>query len=325
MGGDLGPRAVLSACFQALAKHPHLYLQLVGDPAQWPISIASAQLTEQQRQRIEILSSRSVVSMQDKPATALRHRGDSSMSMAMQQVSKGLADACVSSGNTGALMAFGLRHLSLLPGISRPAIVSQMPTANGHCYMLDLGANIEASAEQLCQFALMGAVLAQALDAIDKPRIALLNVGAEAHKGRRSVRAAGKLLAADEALNFQGFIEGDGVFAGQADVVVCEGFVGNVLLKSSEGLARLIAQRLQESYARSWWRRLLGLATRPLLAELQRQLDPSRYNGAALLGLNGVVVKSHGRADARSFGYAIEQAITEVGFDLPAVLAARLR
>ena len=224
----------------------------------------------------------------------------------------------------GALMAMGHYQLHMHPGIDRPAIATALPTATGHCYMLDLGANVDCSAEHLFQFALMGSALAEALDGLVAPRIALLNVGEEEIKGNEQVKLASRLLQEHSQLNYSGYIEGNDIYSGKADVVVCDGFVGNVALKSSEGLARFIADQMRQSFQQGWYQRLIGMLARPVLKQLKQQLDPSRRNGASLLGLQGIVVKSHGSATCECFGHAIAQALAEVQQDVPGLINRKL-
>nr|WP_322786123.1 phosphate acyltransferase PlsX [Marinobacterium jannaschii] len=315
MGGDFGPRVIVPACIRALKRHPLLSLQLVG--CEEDIKPHLRRLKSEIRNRIAIIHTDSVIEMDTKPSVALRQGKGSSMYLALQQVESGQARACISAGNTGALMVLGRYILRTVKGIDRPAIITAVPTMNGHAYMLDLGANVDCSAEHLLQFAVMGSVMAQAVDGQASPTIGLLNIGQEEIKGNEQVKLASRLIAEHGALNYIGFVEGDDLFAGAADVVVCDGFVGNIALKSSEGLARLIRSKVRNSFRRGIYRRILGLLARPVLSELQRQLDPSRHNGASLLGLQGIVVKSHGGANRKSFGYAIDQAVAEIEMDVP--------
>jgi glycerol-3-phosphate acyltransferase PlsX len=319
MSGDFGPRVAVPAALDFVHAHADVSLILVGDPLQ-----IQPLLTTPKSDRLRVEAATSVVTMADKPSFALRKRRDSSMALAIRLVASGEADACVSAGNTGALMAMGHYQLHMHPGIDRPAITTAIPTRTGHCYMLDLGANVDCSAEHLFQFALMGSALAEAVDGLPAPRVALLNVGEEENKGNEQVKLASRLLQEHAQLNYIGYIEGNDIYTGKADVVVCDGFVGNVALKSSEGLARFIAQQLQRSFSGSWYRRLVGLLARPVLKQLRQQLDPSGRNGASLLGLQGIVVKSHGSATRECFGYAIEQARTEVLRDVSGLINRKL-
>lgn len=319
MSGDLGPRIAVPAVLDFSASHPDTLLILVGDP----IQIRSL-LPERYPDQLCIEATQSVVTMADQPSFALRKRKDSSMYRAVKLVAEGRADACVSAGNTGALMAMGRYLLHMHPGIDRPAIATAIPTQVGHCYMLDLGANVDCSAEHLFQFALMGSALVEALDGLGAPRVALLNVGVEEVKGNEQVKLASRLLQEHAALNYIGYIEGDDIYTGKADVVVCDGFVGNVALKSSEGLARFIALQLRQSFGSTWYRRFVGVLAMPILRQLGRLLNPSRLNGASLLGLQGIVVKSHGSATRECFVHAIMQAQTEVRRDVPGLINRKL-
>jgi glycerol-3-phosphate acyltransferase PlsX len=252
-----------------------------------------------------------VVAMDEAPAIALRSKKDSSMRVAINLVKTGEADACVSAGNTGALMATARFVLKTLPGIDRPALAAVMPTIKGHAIVLDMGANVDCTAEHLLQFGIMGAMLVSAIDHNPSPSIGLLNIGEEEIKGNDMVKQAAELLR-DSHLNFYGNVEGDDIFKGTTDVVVCDGFVGNVALKVSEGVARMIATTLRDEFKRNLLTRLAGLMALPVLNAFKRRLDPRRFNGATLLGLKGVVVKSHGSADRFSYEHAIETAIQEV-------------
>jgi glycerol-3-phosphate acyltransferase PlsX len=253
----------------------------------------------------------------------LRGKPDASMRVALELVRNGRAQACVSAGNTGALMALSRYVLKTLPGIDRPAMVSAIPTARGHCHLLDLGANVDCSAEHLYQFAVMGAVAAEALG-VDRPRVALLNVGTEDIKGNQQVKLAASLLQQAQGLNYIGYIEGDGLYRGEADVVVCDGFVGNILLKSSEGLASMISARIEALFTESLGSRLVGSLAMPLLRRLRTDLAPARHNGASFLGLQGIVIKSHGSAGSEGFQSAIRRALIEVRENLPQRLHGRL-
>ncbi len=319
MSGDFGPRIAVPAALDFIDANADVTLILVGDPLQ-----IQPLLTLPESGRLRVEAAASVVSMTDKPSFALRKRRDSSMAGAIRLVATGEADACVSAGNTGALVAMGRYQLHTRPGIDRPAITTTIPTRTGHCYMLDLGANVDCSAEHLFQFALMGSALSEAVDGLQAPRVALLNVGEEEIKGNEQVRLASQLLQQYAPLNYIGYIEGNDIYSGKADVVVCDGFVGNVALKSSEGLARFIAQQLQQSFARSWYRRVIAVLAKPVLKQLWRQLDPSDRNGASLLGLQGIVVKSHGSATRECFGHAIGQARAEVLRDVSGLLNRKL-
>ena len=321
MGGDFGPRVTVAASIAALEKHPHLTISLVGHTSS--ISPFLTPLNSDIANRIEVVHVDGVIGMEEKPSSVLRNRGETSMSKALELVAEGQVSACVSAGNTGALMVLGRKILKMLPGIDRPALISPIPTFKSHSYMLDLGANVDTSAHNLLQFAVMGSVLAEAVDGLNSPRIGLLNIGQEEIKGTESVKEAAGLLS-QSGLNYIGFIEGDDVFGGAVDVIVCDGFVGNIALKSSEGLARLIYKRVKQEFSRSIWGRMVGVLARPLLMRIATQLDPTRRNGASLLGLNGSVVKSHGSATRACFGFAIEQAMAEAEKDVPALIKRQL-
>jgi len=314
MGGDHAPGIVLDAALAALQHHSTLNLILVGHEDMLRDELARRNAASDPRLRIQHASE--VVAMDESPALALRGKKDSSMRVAINLVRDGTAQACVSAGNTGALMATAKFVLKTLPGIDRPAICAMLPTSLGHTHMLDLGANVECSAEHLLQFAVMGSVLAAAVDNNPNPRVGLLNVGAEAIKGNDTVKAAARLLEASP-INYIGYVEGDDIYKGAADVVVCDGFVGNVALKASEGVAKMITGHMRESFKRNLFTKLAALIALPVLNSLKQRFDPRRYNGASLLGLQGIVVKSHGGADAYSFGYAITTAIHEVEQDVP--------
>lgn len=315
MGGDFGPRVTVPSSIQALSRHPHLTIQLIGH--QDEIHSHTRKIKPEIANRLDIIHTEEVIGMDVKPSIALRHGKGSSMHLALKQVSEEQADACVSAGNTGALMVLGRFVLKTLPGIDRPAIISSVPTLAGHSYMLDLGANVDCAAEHLLQFAIMGSVMTQAVDQIEAPTVGLLNVGQEEIKGNEQVKLASRLISDHGELNYIGYIEGDDIFRGRADVVVCDGFVGNIALKGSEGLANLIRHKVRASFRKGIYRRFLGLLAGPVLAELNRQMDPSRRNGASLLGLQGIVVKSHGGANKKCFGYALDQAVAEIEMDLP--------
>ena len=327
MGGDMGPRATVGGAVEALLLHPELTLRLFG-----PSDILKAEFDQlpshlrRAESRLAMIHSPKAISQAQKPSIALRSAHDTSMAMMLEDVATGVSAACVSAGNTGALMALSRRALGTVRGIPRPAISTAIPTqGGGRCYMLDMGANIESSAQRLVEFAVMGEVTARCVDGLARPRVALLNVGVETTKGPASVRQADALLRElGNEMNYVGFVEGDGLFSGEADVVVCDGFVGNIVLKSSEGLARMLTERVQATFKAHWGSRLVGALARPALMRLKRQLDPVRYNGASLLGLSGIVVKSHGRADAQGFACAISRAVQEVNINLPRLLEREL-
>jgi len=263
--------------------------------------------TSAEDSRLRIVNATEVVGMDESPALALRNKKDSSMRVAINLVKSGEADACVSAGNTGALMAISRFVLKMLPGIDRPAICAPLPTINGHTHMLDLGANVDCGPEHLLQFGIMGAMLVAAMEHKERPTVGILNIGEEEIKGNEVVKAAADLLRASD-LNFIGNVEGDGIYKGEADVIVCDGFVGNVALKTSEGLAQMLASSLRSEFKRNWLTKIAALIAISVLNNFKKRFDHRRYNGAILLGLKGISVKSHGSADELSFGNAIARA-----------------
>jgi phosphate acyltransferase len=319
MSGDHGHAVAVKAARLALHDHPELRLILVGDEAALRRSLAANHLADEQR--VTVQHATEVVEMDELPSKALRGKKDSSMRVAINLVKDGRAQACVSAGNTGALMATARFVLKMLPGIDRPAIITAIPSVDGHTYMLDLGANAECTAEQLFQFAVMGSTLVTAVNGIERPRVGLLNIGAEEIKGNDVIRQAASLIGA-AGLNYVGFIEGDNVFLDPVDVVVCDGFAGNVALKTGEGVAKLITKFLKEEFTANWLHRLAAVAAYPALKNLGKRIDPRRYNGASFLGLNGIVIKSHGSADAVGFSNAIRVAAEEVRKNVPARINA---
>ena len=313
MGGDHGPSVVVPAALRALERHPHLRLTLVGDRAVLEGHLPAG---DKGLERLTIHHASQTVGMDEPPAQALRMKKDSSMRVAINLVRDGAVSACVSAGNTGALMATSRYVLKTLPGIDRPAIITAIPALQGHTHMLDLGANVDCSADHLAQFAAMGAILATAVDNIEHPRVGLLNVGAEQIKGNDQVKEAARLLASSD-LNYIGYVEGNDISGDRADVIVCDGFVGNVALKTTEGVAKIISHYLRQEFRRTWLNRLIGVLALPILNKLKKRIDPRRYNGASLLGLQGIVIKSHGGADAVAFANAIDIAVIEVAKDVP--------
>ena len=309
MGGDLGPSVTLPACKTFLDSHPDAELLLVGSPgalapaADWP--------------RCTLITATQVVTMDDTVETALRRKRDSSMRVAIEQLKADeagtiAADVCVSAGNTGALMAVSHYLLKTMDGIDRPAIAAFMPNIKDQfTCVLDLGANVDCSAEHLLQFAVMGSALVTAIEGRAQPIVGLLNIGEEVIKGSEVIKRAGELLrtvAAHGHLNYFGNVEGDDIFKGTADVVVCDGFVGNVALKSNEGVAKMMKAMIRQEFERNLFTKLAALVAMPVLRRFQARVDPRRYNGAALLGLKGLVFKSHGGADAFAFGQALHRA-----------------
>ena len=319
MSGDHGHAVVVRAARLALHDHPELRLILVGDEAALKQSLAANHLAGDSR--IVLQHASEVVEMDEPPSRALRNKKDSSMRVAINLVKDGRAQACVSAGNTGALMATAHFVLKMLPGIDRPAIITAIPSVAGHTYMLDLGANAECSAEQLCQFAVMGSALVTAVNGIERPRVGLLNIGEEEIKGSETIRQAAGMISAS-GLNYVGFIEGDHVFLDPVDVVVCDGFAGNVALKTGEGVAKLIGKFLKEEFSANLLHKLAAVAAYPALKNLGKRIDPRRYNGASFLGLNGIVIKSHGSADALGFANAIRVGLEEVEKNVPARISA---
>ena len=319
MGGDVGPDVVVPAALRALERDPALALILVGDEAELARRLPAHGFGE----RLSVKHASQSVGMDEPPAQALRNKKDSSMRIAIELVKSGEANACVSAGNTGALMATGRFVLKTIAGIDRPAICSSLPTVDGHTHVLDLGANVDCTTEHLLQFALMGAVLASAVDDNPLPRVGLLNIGEETIKGNEQVKSAAILLSESD-LNYIGYVEGDGIFKGDADVVVCDGFAGNVALKSTEGAVRLIAHFMRTEFDRNWLTRLAALVAMPVLRSLRQRIDPRHYNGASLLGLRGIVVKSHGGADELSFANAIAVAAAESEQNVPNLIESRL-
>lgn len=309
MGGDHGSRVVVPACASALRKNPDLRLLLVGDTTE-----INKQLRRQvglRKTQYDIVHASEVIAMDELPSHALRNKKDSSMRVALNLVKEQRAQACVSAGNTGALMATARFVLKTLPGIDRPAIIAELPTRKGRTRVLDLGANVDSCAEHLFQFAVMGAALIQAIDHKKKPKIGLLNIGVEEIKGNDQVKRTAHMLAECDVMNYVGYVEGDQFYTGEVDLVVCDGFVGNAALKASEGLAKLMLAVLKESFGRNWLTKAAGLVARPALSLLKKRMDPARYNGASMIGLNGIVIKSHGGANETAFEYAIEQAVLQ--------------
>lgn len=330
MSGDEGPDIVIPAALSFLEKNTASKIILVGDRDKLEALLYSDgrlgphSSVLPNNSSISIIHADSVVDMNDKPSRVLRSKQDSSMAVALRLVADGEADACVSAGNTGALMMLGRSILRMFPGIDRPAITKMFPSQGGGCFVLDLGANVDSSAEHLLQFALMGQLLAQVIKGKEEPRVALLNVGGESIKGNEQVRLAASLIEESEAINYVGFAEGGDIFRSTADVIVCDGFVGNVALKSAEGAAKIILNGVKDFFVGSWYRKLLAKLLLPMMAEGLKQLNPDTHNGAIFLGLQGVLVKSHGSAKAESFEHAIDLAAKEARADLPQLINSRL-
>ena len=303
MGGDHGPRVTLVACRTFLEQHPEAHLLLVGLPQALEGFV---------HERATLVPASEVVTMDDAVEVALRRKKDSSMRVAVQQVKDGAAQAAVSAGNTGALMAIARYVLKTLDGIDRPAIAGQMPNGRGgSTTMLDLGANVDCSAQHLLQFAIMGSALDTVLKGKEQPSVGLLNIGEEAIKGNETIKKAGELLRQagnSGTLNFYGNVEGNDIYKGTTDIVVCDGFVGNVALKASEGLATMVGAFLRQEFSRNAFTKAAAVIASPVLSAFKRRVDHRRYNGAALLGLRGLVFKSHGSADEVAFGQALNRA-----------------
>ncbi|QTS84106.1 phosphate acyltransferase PlsX [Coxiella endosymbiont of Amblyomma nuttalli] len=320
MGGDHGPKVIVPAALHTLKKHPNVNLILVGKEAQLvPLFQETGKSFEN---RLEIVHASEEVAMNESPSQALRSKRDSSMRVAVNLVKEGRAEACVSAGNTGALMATARYVLKTLPGIDRPAIIASFPTKNEHeVRVLDLGANVDSSPKNLYQFGVMGSILASAADNIPNPKVGLLNVGEEAIKGNELVKKAHELLGKSKAINnYIGYVEGDTIFDNVADVVVCDGFVGNAVLKATEGVVKMIAQYVKTAFKETWWIKLALMPAFPIFRRLIKQLDPERYNGATLLGLNAIVIKSHGSANINAFTFAVEEAIFEIDKNIPQLI-----
>jgi len=321
MGGDHGPSVIIPAALKILDEQQDLSLILVGDQ-----QVVMRELQHHHANvgnRLTIQHASQHVSMDELPSQALRNKRDSSMRIAVNLVKDGLASACVSAGNTGALMATARYVLKTLPGVDRPAIITTLPTIKGHTHMLDLGANVDSCSEHLFQFAVMGSVLTSAIDNIERPTVGLLNIGEEEIKGNEVVKEAARLLS-DSAINYVGFVEGDDIYAGKVDVVVCDGFVGNVALKSSEGVARMLSYYMKQEYTRNLVTRLAALISRPIIKSFYKKIDPGCYNGASFVGLQGIVIKSHGSADVPAFTTAIKEAVLEVKQDVPQRIGKQL-
>lgn len=363
MGGDFAPQATVIAALESLKKNEALSIILVGDqskleallcsesnnsplnstdtPSAQGSTATSSSLSPQDTLtlstrhisafktfkgsgRLVIQHAPDEVLMSDRPSRALRRKQNSSMAVALKLVKEGVADGCVSAGNTGALMLLGRSILGMCPGIDRPAITKKLPSPSGNSYVLDLGANVDSTAEHLYQFALMGSILVEVMEGVDSPRVALINVGEEEIKGSEQVRLASRMLAECEGLNYVGYIEGGDLFSDVADVVVCDGFVGNVALKTGEGVARLLQQSCIQMLNARWYTRIMARLMMPLFRRLTKRVDPARHNGALFIGLQGVVVKSHGNADAESFSCAISQAFKEAERKVPDMINSRL-
>lgn len=309
MGGDHGPSVIVPASLQALQNYSDLQIVLVGDQA-----ILQQELKQHSTyvgSRLTIYHAAEQVGMDESPTQALRYKKDSSMRVALNLVKEHQVQACVSAGNTGALMAIAHFVLKTIEGVDRPAIISLLPAYGKNMRMLDLGANVDSSAINLVQFAVMASVFAAVVDNIANPSVYLLNIGEEIIKGNKQVKETAQLLAATQGINYKGYIEGDGLYKGEADIIVCDGFVGNVALKTSEGAANFMIQLIKEGFRRNPLTYLAGLIALPVLKDIHKKVDPSLYNGATFLGLRGIVVKSHGHANVRGFERAIREAMIQ--------------
>jgi glycerol-3-phosphate acyltransferase PlsX len=322
MGGDHGPSVTVPAALDALRREADLRIVLVGlgEPVRKLLGNGASALGD----RMRVQEATQVVTMDEKPQDALRKKKDSSMRVAIDLVKSGEADACVSAGNTGALMATGRFVLKTIEGIDRPAIISRIRARHGHTHMLDLGANSECTAEHLFQFAVMGSVVASDMHGIARPRVGILNIGEEEMKGDSVVQDAARLLTGSK-LNYVGFVEGDDIFSGEVDVVVTDGFTGNVALKTMEGLANMLVGAVKTEYTRNPLRYVGAMASWPVLRSLRREFDPRTYNGASMVGLTGVVIKSHGSADTLSFCNAIRVGLIEARKGVPTQIGNLLR
>ncbi|MBI5448048.1 MAG: phosphate acyltransferase PlsX [Gammaproteobacteria bacterium] len=319
MGGDHGPSEIVPAALYMLKRQENLALILVGDQATIERELKEHGQTATQTDRLSIHHASEVIAMDEPPASALRNKKDASMRVAINLVKEGRAAAWVSAGNTGALMAIARFVLKTLEGIDRPAIIGLLPTVDSQARvrMLDLGANVDSTVDHLFQFAVMGGVVSEAVDGISRPKIAVLSNGKEEIKGNELVKEVAKRLAATPQLHYVGYVEADEIFSGQVDVVICDGFVGNVALKACEGVAKFIASSMKQEFQRNLLTKLAGAVAYPVLRSLVRRIDPARYNGATLIGLQGIVVKSHGSAKAMSFANAIHEAMVEVRKEVP--------
>lgn len=323
MGGDYGPRSTIPAAIDAVEQFPHLTLILCGNSQYIQTELNKRDALT--HPRLQVHHCEQVVNMDERPASALRSKRDSSMRVALDLVQQGKADACVSSGNTGALLAMAHYVLKTLPGIERPALISTLPTHKKRpVYLLDLGANITCDSEVLFQFAVMGAVMAEQVEQLENPKVALLNMGEEEIKGSDQIKHTAQLLNQTEQINYIGYIEGSDIFSGKADVIVCDGFVGNVALKTCEGIANLIINKLKKALNKNLMSRILGFLLMPALKKLYKRVNPDHYNGASLIGLGGIVVKSHGNASAIAFLNAIKEAVREVERQVPEKIKDKL-
>jgi len=322
MGGDGGPKIIMPSVKEFLLENRSVKIDVYGDE-----KILSKYLNifdKNISKNLTIIHTDEKVLSEDSPSHALRHKKNSSMSMAIKSVKDKNAQACVSAGNTGALMAISRFILGTLDGIDRPAIESMLPSLNGHTHVLDLGANIDSKAEHLYQFAVMGSALSSVLDEKENPTIGLLNVGEESIKGNTQVKDAHDLLLSSR-LNYVGFVEGDDIFCGNTDVIVCDGFVGNIALKASEGTAKFITSKLKDEFKKNIFTKISGILSMIVLNSFKKVADPRKYNGASLLGLKGIIVKSHGGADSFAFNNSLKIALKEVNKDVPSCIDKKLK
>lgn len=324
MSGDHGHTVTVPAAIDAIHHFPDLHLILVGD--QEIIRKYLRKRSVEDHERIMVRHADEVVAMDEKPSQALRYKKDSSMRVAINLVKSGEAGACVSAGNTGALMATAHFVLKTLPGISRSAILGLMPAENetGHVRILDLGANVDATPEILFQFAVMGSILTAAVEEIERPKVGILNIGSEEVKGNETVKGAQKLLQANPNINYIGYVEGNDIFRGVADVIVCDGFVGNVTLKTMEGLVKFLGRTIKNAFRKNFLTKMAAVSALFVLKPLMNQMDPALFNGASFVGLRGIVVKSHGNTTIKGFEKAIEHAMDEVRYNVPKLIEEQI-
>jgi len=322
MGGDFGPSVTIPAVKSVLQKYSN---KESSESADFQL-FGNRELIEQQLKTLKIFNHSNIsvfpsqddVLMTDKPSTALKNKKNSSMRLSLESVRDGRAHACVSAGNTGALMAISRFILKMLPGIERPAIISALPTRkNGQVYFLDLGANVECNEKRLAQFAIMGNELCKGIDGVISPKVGLLNVGEEEIKGSDKLRQAASLIDQIEGVEFSGFVEGNQIFSGDFQVIVTDGFTGNSVLKASEGLSEFLVEKIKHAFQKNWWTKLIGLLAKPMLNLFKEEINPERYNGACLIGLRGVVIKSHGSANIDATVCAIEEAVLQAKQKVP--------
>ena len=322
MGGDQGPLITIPSAIMAIKSLPNLHLILCGDENIITTELARLNITQEalvQHEQLTIFPTTEIVEMDEKPAFALRTKKNSSMRKMLDLVHEGKAQACVSAGNTGALFSMAHFVLKTLAGVERPALISSLPThdKDKHVFMLDLGANVFCDSHVLYQFGVMGSVMAAQVDGIKNPRIALLNMGEESMKGSDHIKQAALELSANNDINYIGFIEGSDIFSNKADVIVCDGFVGNVALKTCEGVARLVYKKSEVLFSQNFLAKLMATIFKPSLKKLFKSVNPDQYNGASLIGLRGIVVKSHGNANSSAFYSAIMEAVKEVERQVP--------